>query len=470
MLYKIKPVVKIDIDFSKIRKVYVIGIKGSGIIGVVEMLHSMGIEITGSDVSEKFFTDEILKKLKIRYKERFSLGNIPKDADLIIYSTAYNENNNLEFKRAKDLGMPMISYPEMLAYLFNQKYGIAVCGTHGKTTTSAWLANSLKEIGLKPQAIIGSKVKNWGGNALNGNGQYFIAEADEYQDKLSLYDPKGAIFTSCDWDHPDYFQDYEAYKNTFRRFVSRIPRGGFLIVWGDSTDTLEVADDAVCNVFSYGFSEDCDYQIANYQSLVQSQKFEILYREEKIGQFEVPLMGKHNALNAAAVIAVCHRLDLDMNDTAEAMKKFQGTARRFEYIGQRKGAVLIDDYGHHPEELKVTLKAARDIYPEKDIWAVFSPHTFTRTKALLSEFAQSFSDADKVIVLDIYGSAREAQGGVHSEDLVKLINKFDRGKAEYVPTIKEAVKNLKNKIGPDDVVISIGAGDVWEVTEKLKEK
>jgi len=216
-----------NINLNEIKKVYVIGIKGSGIIGVVEILHSRGIEITGSDTGEKFFTDEILKKLGISYFEKFDEKNIPADVDLVIYSTAYNESNNIEFRKAEELNLPMVSYPEMLAFLFNQKFGIAVCGTHGKTTTSALLANTLKEAGVDPSAAIGSKVKNWDGNALAGSGQYFVAETDEYQSKLSFYDPKAVIFTSCDWDHPDYFENFEAYKNTFVKFIEKIPQTGF---------------------------------------------------------------------------------------------------------------------------------------------------------------------------------------------------------------------------------------------------
>jgi UDP-N-acetylmuramate--alanine ligase len=196
----------------------------------------------------------------------------------------------------------------------------------------------------------------------------------------------------------------------------------------------------------------------------------VLLRGKSLGEFEIRLVGKHNVLNATAVILACNKLGVDMEKVRQALRNFEGTSRRFEYIGTRNGAILIDDYAHHPDEIVPTLKGAREIYPEKTIWAVFHPHTFTRTKALLSEFAQSFGDADKVIVLDIYGSAREIQGGVHSQELVDLINKYDRGKAEYIPTIKEAVKFLKDKIGENDVVIAIGAGNVWEVVEKLKEK
>lgn len=460
-------------EWDKLKKVYVIGIKGSGVVGVVEILKSKGIEVLGSDTAEKFFTDAVLEKNQIKYFENFSPENIPNDADLVIYSTAYNVGNNVEFQEAMKRKMPMLSYPEMLAQLFNEKYGIAICGTHGKTTTSAWLANTLKELGADPTAAIGSRVTNWGGNALIGAGEFFVLEADEYQNKLIRYNPNAVILTSCDYDHPDFFPDFEAYKQTFKDFVARIPKTGFLVVCGDATSTLEVAKVATCTVLTYGFSDDCSYRVANLELKRENEKprqvFEIMQGEKSLGSFEISLFGKHNVLNALAVIAVCYKLNFSVEKIQVALKNFQGTARRFELIGERNGAILIDDYGHHPDEIRATLKAARELYAEKNIWAVFHPHTFTRTKALLSEFSQSFSDADKVIILDIYGSAREAQGGVHSKDLVELVNKYDRGKAEHIATIDETVEFLKDKIGADDVVIAIGAGNVWEVVSKLSE-
>ena len=462
-----------------LKKVYVIGIKGSGVIAAVEILHSMGIEISGSDTNEKFFTDEILQRLGINYKENFSANNIPADVDLVIYSTAYNENNNIEFKVAKEKGLQMISYPEILAELFNEKYGIAVAGTHGKTTTSAMLAHVLKEMGKDPSAIIGSRVINWEGNALAGQGEFFVAEADEFQNKLKLYNPKGVILTSIDFDHPDFFPTFEDYKKVFKEFVARIPKTGFLVVWGDSVDTLEIANETGGVVLTYGLGEENSYKILNLKLQISNelqnlndqkpkQSFRVDYKNENLGEFEIQLVGRHNILNATAVIATCHKLNLDLKKTRQAIASFQGTKRRFEYIGERNGAVLIDDYGHHPEEIKATLKGAREIYPNKNIWAVFHPHSYSRTEALLQEFAQSFSDAGRVIVLDIYGSARENSGKVNSNDLVKLINKFDRDKAEYIKTIDEAVEFLRDKIGEDDVVITIGAGNCWEVVEKLK--
>jgi len=465
-------------DLSKIKKVYVIGIKGSGIVAIVEILKLKGIEITGSDAHEKFFTDEVLQKLGVKYTEEFSVNNVPNDADLILYSSSYNKENNVELAEAKKRNLPMMSYPEILGEIFNQKYGIAVCGTHGKTTTSAMLADVLKKTGADPDAAIGSRVREWGSNALVGKGEYFVIEADEFQNKLKLYNPKGVILTSVDWDHPDTYPSLEEYKKAFADFVAKIPKAGFLAVWGDSVTTNEVACACQGDIIKYGFQSDNDViitkhklQNTNYKqnTIYKTQNFNVNYSGKDLGEFETHLVGDHNLLNAGAVIAVCCKLNLDMEKVREAIRSFQGTSRRFEYIGQRNGAILIDDYGHHPEEVKATLKGARDIYPDKNIIAVFHPHSYSRTEALLQDFAQSFDNADKVIVLDIYGSAREFSGKVSSKDMVDLINKYHRGKAEHIPTIDEAVEYLKDKIGKNDVILCIGAGNVFEVAKKLKQ-
>lgn len=457
-------------DLANIKKAYLIGIKGSGMIAIAEILKSRGIEIIGSDTKEKFFTDEILEELKIKYFEGFQAENIPQNADVVIYSTVYNEINNVEFQEAKKRKIPMMSYPEILGELFNEKMGIAVSGTHGKTTTTALLAYVMKNAGADPTAIVGSRVIEWGSSSLVGKGKYFIAEADEYQNKLKYYNPYAVVLTSVDWDHPDYFPTFLEYKKVFGDFVAKIPRHGFLIVWGDSASTNEVACNCRAEIIKYGFQEDNDVIIKKQETRDRKQSFEIIYGDKNLGEFEIQLIGKHNVLNAAAVIAVCHKLKLDMEKVREALRNFKGTTHRFEYVGVRNGAILIDDYAHHPEEIQATLKAAREIYPEKNIITIFHPHTYTRTKAFLPEFSQSFNDANKVIVIDIYGSAREQQGGVSSKDLVDLINKYDHDKAEYIPTIGEVVEHLKDKISTQDVVISMGAGDVWRVVDKLKQK
>ena len=466
-------------DFSKIfakgesnsggKKIYFIGIKGSGVVALVEIFQKRGFKVTGSDTNEKFFTEEILKKkLFVKYHEGFDAKHISNDIDLVIYSTAYNEKNNEEFKAAKYKMIPMVSYPEMIASLFNEKYGIAVCGTHGKTTTSAMLAEIFRIAGLDPTAVVGSLVRQWRGSALVGRSEFMILEADEYQNKIGLYDPQAAILTSADWDHPDYFPTHEAYKKTFSDFVAKIPRHGFLVICGDRSETLEIAKSAKCKIISYGFNNGADLKISNHEIREGKQFFSISSKEKNMGDFEIMLPGRHNILNASAAIAMAHQFNARMEKVREALANFEGTSRRFEYIGRRNGAILIDDYGHHPEEIKATLQAAREFFPKRRIWCVFHPHTFTRTKALLSEFSQSFEDADRVIVLDIYGSAREIQGGVHSKDLVELAKKNHRN-VEYIPTIPEVVEYLGDKISKEDLIIAMGAGNVWEVVDKLKE-
>ena len=457
-----------NVDLAKIKKAYVIGIKGAGVVAMIEVLKSLEIEVTGSDTDEKFFTDEVLKNLGVKYVEGFSEDNVPVDADLIIYSTAYNAENNVEIKFAQEKGLFALSYPEVLALFFNQKYGIAVTGTHGKTTTSAILASALKNCGTDPMAVIGSRVNEWKSNALVGKGEYFVIEADEYQNKLKLYQPKCAIVTSLDFDHPDTYADFSEYKKAFSDFIEKIFKAGFAIVCGDDANVLDIAKDANCEILSYGFSEDCDFQIVEYRLVDKKQKFSVKFKEKDLGEFEISLVGKHNVSNAVAAISICQKLNLDLEKVRDALKNFQGIARRFEFIGERNGAILIDDYGHHPEEIKVTLKGAREIYPEKNIIAVFQPHSYSRTEALLEDFAQSFDHADEVIIIDIYGSAREYSGNVSSKDLADLINKYDHEKAHYLPVAQDAVHFLQDRIGENNVILCIGAGNGREVAEKLK--
>ncbi len=455
------------INWSKVKKIYFLGIKGSGMVALVEILHRQGYEITGADTAEKFFSDDILKKrLYVKFHEGFSASHIANDIDLVVFSTAYNEQNNEEFKAAKYKSIPMLSYPELLGILFNEKYGVAVCGTHGKTTTTAMLAEIFKKADFDPTAVVGSLVRQWRGSALAGRSEFMIIEADEYQDKLQYYNPQAVILTSADWDHPDHFKTYEDYKKAFTDFVKKIPRHGFLVVCGDRADTLEIAKSAKCKIITYGFEKDCEAKITNHVLRQGKQFFSLSVRGKNLGEFETMLPGKHNVLNAAAAVAMSHQFNAKMEKVREALANFEGTARRFEYIGEHNGAIIIDDYGHHPEEIKATLRAARDFFPKKKIWCVFHPHTFTRTAALLAEFSQSFDDADHVIVLDIYGSAREVQGGVHSKDLVEAAKKYNRN-VEYIPTIDEAAEYLAERIGKGDLVLTIGAGNVWEVAEKL---
>lgn len=462
--------------FSRFKKIHLIGIKGAGMTALAELLVARGVRVTGSDVAERFFTDAILRRLRIPYTERFAPENIPSDVDAIVYSTAYVREKNEELDAAYTGTVPVLSYPEALGMLSREKMTLAVSGTHGKTTTSALLAETLKYAGADPSALIGSRMVNWQGNALTGNGQYFVLEADEYQNKLASYAPFAVILTSVDWDHPDFFPDTESYERVFHDFVARIPRHGVLVYCSDSVSVSRVAESARCEKIAYGTLPGASFRIDSYTPLpmgfvgeknILRQRFTVRRGEEDLGVFRLQLAGIHNALNATAVLALCLFLKQDVSRIRTAFEKFSGTERRFEYIGERYGALLYDDYAHHPEEIKATLLAFRDLYPERRLRVIFHPHTFTRTQTFLTDFAQSFDMADEVMVLDIYGSAREGAGTVTSAELANQINRFLPGKARSVSEREECVNEMEKTMGHQDVIITMGAGNVWEIARRL---
>lgn len=460
------------------KRVHMIGIKGAGMAALAEIFVRNGATVTGSDTGEVFFTDTVLKNIGIVPMDGFRPENIPTKTDFVVHSTAYMRETNSELEAAFSGSIPVLSYPEAVGEFTKEKMSLLVTGTHGKTTTSALLAEMLHVAGLDPSAIIGSRVRNWKGNALAGNGEYFVLEADEYQNKLRFYQPFAVILTSIDWDHPDFFPDFESYKNAFKEFVRRIPRHGVLVYCNDSAAVAEIAAEATCEKRSYGFHEQSDFLVKDYEpkSLEgadpdgEKQRFEVLSGWSSLGHFSLRLAGRHNAQNAAAVVALASFLKIDMDRVREGLASFPGTERRFEYVGEKNGALVYDDYAHHPEELMATIEAFRDLYPDRRLTAVFHPHTFSRTEALLSEFSQSFDGADRVVVLDVYGSAREQGGTVSSSDLVREINRYAPGKAEHTGTVDNTVAELKKTIGKGDLVVTFGAGNVWEVAKRLTEK
>jgi len=435
---------------------------------IAQVFKLRGAEVTGSDTHEKFFTDEVLAKNGIKFYEGFDAKNLAAEKpDLVIYSTAYTEENP-ELAAARKSGVAILSYPEALGQILKEGFGIAISGTHGKTTTTAMLGFVLRELGADPTVIVGSAVPQLGGNARAGGGKYVVIEADEYQNKFLYFDPRAIILTSAEYDHPDFFKTPEEYNDAFRKFVEKIPVDGFLVACGDDKSVLEISKSAKCKIISYGLTAG-DWRAENILARVCGMEFEVLEYGESHGIFKIQLFGNHNVANALAVIATARELGFDLEKIREALEKFSGAVRRFEIKAEAGGVLVIDDYGHHPTEIKVTLEAARQKYPGRRIWCVFHPHTFTRTKALLSDFAKSFGAVDKTIVIDIYGSAREVAGGVSSGELVELIKKEGKD-ALYISTISEAAEFLAKEVKSGDVVITMGAGDVWRVGELLLKK
>lgn len=436
-----------------------------------------GIEVIGSDTAEKFMTDEPLLRAGVKIIEKFAAGNIPADANLIIYSTAYNAERNVEVAAALGGKIRTLTYAQAMGEVFNQKSGIAVVGSHGKTTTTAWLGFVLDRAGTRPNVMVGSIVPQFDGPSLVSKSDLLIIEADEYQNKLQYFNPRAILLNNIDYDHPDFFPTPEEYQNVFIEFIKKLPAKGFLVTNFDDPIIRTVARvNCRGRVISYAINEAADYVAYDLRSFNGEQYFKVRVAGDdeadklhpaELGDFKIKLSGEHNVSNALAVIAASIELEAPLSAIREQLAQFTGTARRMQRLGEFNGALIYDDYAHHPSEIKATLAGCRQIYPKNKLTVVFHPHTFTRTKALLDDFARSFSDASQVIVLDIYGSAREAQGGVHAKDLVEKIIANGHGDVKYIPSLKGAEDYLRANAERDEVVVLMGAGDVFRVGENL---
>lgn len=456
-----------------------IGIKGVGMATLAQFLKAGGALVSGSDVAETFMTDKILARLKIKVKTPFSSKNLPLDASLIIYSIAYNPANNSELKFIKDnpelfKKARILTYSEALGELFSSHQGIAVCGSHGKTTVSAWLGYVLAKSGKRPNVFVGSNVPQFKGGSLSGSGKIFVSEADEYGDKLQYLNPYGVVLNNIDYDHPDFFKTEADYLQVFSKFVKRIPVAGFLVT--NNCDALSRKIKKYCRaqIINYDVADD-NYNNATVNYLAHGLRIKNGYQYffvNNLGEFKIRLWGKHNIFNALAVIAAARELGVSLAGLKKYLFDFRGTERRAQILGKYQGALIIDDYAHHPTEIIATLEGIRRHYPDKKLRVIFHPHTFTRTKALFNDFVASFGSAQELIILDIYGSAREQQGGVSSAQLVKAIQKFNKQHA-----ISQPVSNLKNiaqtvdylctNVQKGDLIILMGAGDVFRVGEEL---
>lgn len=474
------------IDLSEIKSVYMIGIKGAGMTMLAQFFKILGINVTGSDTSEVFMTDKSLKTSGIKVKQEFKKANIPEKVDLIVYSSAYNAKNNIEVKAAQESKIKTLPYAEVLAEIFNLHYGVAVIGSHGKTTTSAWLGYVMDKALLRPHVLVGAPVPQFGGNVLEGDSAYMVAEIDEYQNKLQYFKPKVILLNNVDYDHPDFFKTKNEYIQVFVDFLKKMPQDGVIVANFDDLTARNFSNaNSKAKVAGYAIEKkredlaegllDRDapfYRAGKIEQKKGKQYFRVKNGDEDLGIFEIQLIGRHNIYNALAVIAFCDFFGVSHDRIRKYLAEFKGTARRMQVLGKFKGALIIDDYAHHPTEIKTTLQGARQNYQGKRLRVVFHPHTFTRSKAFFDDFTKSFEEADEVVVLDIYGSAREEQGGIHSKDIVDellFINKKDKRKqeAKYIPSLKECAKYLRETASENDVILLMGAGDVFRIGEAL---
>jgi UDP-N-acetylmuramate--alanine ligase len=352
---------------------------------------------------------------------------------------------------------------------------LAVCGSHGKTTTAAWLGYVLWRGGLAPNVLVGSRVPQFSGSILKGKSKYFVAEVDEYQNKLQYFKPRGVILNNIDFDHPDFFKNQAAYTEVFAAFLKKIPPAGFLVMNNQDPEIKKIKKYCPGKIISYGFNA-ADYRATDIRLAGTKQIFKVLQSNKMLGEFRINLSGEHNILNALAVIATAKKLGLKTNVIKKHLAGFKGTERRGQILGKYHNALIIDDYAHHPTEIKATLKGLCAQYKNKKIITVFHPHTYTRTKALFKDFVASFCLADELVILDIYDSARESasqrKGGVSSQELVQAIKKYNQTHkiiqlVKNIKTIPQATTYLKKRLKTDDLLLLMGAGDVFRVGQNL---
>ena len=454
-----------QIDFHKPIAVHFIGIGGISMSGLAEILLEEGFQISGSDSKESPLTDALEKRgAKIYYGQRAS--NIGDSVQAVVYTAAIHPDNP-EFACAKEKGLPMLTRAELLGQIMrNYRTSIAVAGTHGKTTTTSMLSHILLKGECDPTISVGGILPAIGGNIRVGNSEVFLTEACEYTNSFLSFFPTIGIILNIDADHLDFFKDIEDIRRSFRKFAQLLPGDGTLIINADTPEYFSVIEDLPCRVITYSLTDSADYTASDitYDQYGHAS-FTVNYQGAPLGVCSLKVPGIHNVSNALASIAAGRVLDLPWEVIARGLESFTGTDRRFQYKGTVAGVTIIDDYAHHPTEIRATLHAARN-YPHKKIWCVFQPHTYTRTKALMPEFAAALSLADHVVLADIYAARETDTLGISSEDLQKDIAALGTP-CEYFPTFDEIENFLLENCTQGDLLITMGAGDVVNIGEQL---
>ena len=428
---------------SKVKKIHFIGIGGIGVSAIARMMLAEGKQVSGSDASDSLILRE-LKKLGAKIREGHNGRSLASTIDLVVYTTAITKDNP-ELKKAEKMRIPTMTYPEMLGLVSRDKYTVAVSGTHGKTTTTAMIAKILMDANLNPTVVVGSLLKKENSNFIAGKSNLFVCEACEYKRAFLNLAPKILIVTNIEEDHLDYYKDLRDIQDAFSELAGKLSKNDFLVCNPNDKNLKPIILKTKAKIIDY--SKTC----------LPAGRFR--------ANFKLKIPGAHNIENAQAALAAAKILKIKKREAIKALEQFPGVWRRFEYKGRsRKGVLIYDDYAHHPTEIRAALKGAREFFGGKKFYAVFQPHLYSRTKSLLGDFAKSFGDADVVIIADIYAAREKDSGEIHSKDLVAKMKHLN---ARHASSFKEIEKFLKNNIKGGDVVITMGAGDVFKVGERL---
>lgn len=443
------------------RNIHCIGIGGIGLSAIAEILLSRGYKVSGSDMKESDLTDR-LKEHGADIYIGHRAENV-ENADLIIYSAAIAEENP-EVVRAREKNIPLASRAEILGLLMDEySHSIAISGTHGKTTTTSMVSLILDNAKLDPTILVGGNLSEIGGNYKVGSGEYFVTEACEYRDSFLELRPSIEVILNIDSDHLDYFKDMEHIVNSFDRFTENVRRGGKIVAY-DANPFVNRVIKNLPNVITYGYNHHCTYCIENVRfNKAGMPGFEIHHDGKKLAKISLNVPGEHNILNAAAAFACTHELKISPDVISETLKNYHGTKRRFDIIGKTKtGILLVDDYAHHPTEIKATLSAAQNL-PHSRVWCLFQPHTYTRTLALFNDFAEAFEKADILVLTEIYAAREKNIYNISSEALAKKISEEHPDKEiSYIPTLEGVAEKVIKDAKKGDLVITMGAGDIYK--------
>lgn len=453
--------------FFKPQHLHFVGIGGIGMSGIAEVLLNLGYKISGSDL-KLGPTTERLAQLGARIYEGHAASNVAGAKALVVSSAV--DVRNPEVQEARRLLIPIIPRGEMLAELMRLKYGIAIAGSHGKTTTTSMTATVLSVAGLDPTVVVGGKVGSMGGsNARVGRSDFLVAESDESDGSFLKLTPILAVVTNIDQEHLDHYPSIVEIRAAFLEFVQKVPFYGAAILCLDDENVQQLLPSINRRTITYGRSHQTDLQVSDPDCGPFESRFSVRTRKHNLGQFHLRVPGMHNVLNATAAIAVGMELEVKLDAIREAIEAYSGVDRRFQTRGQARGVTVIDDYGHHPTEIRATLAAARLCNFER-IHVVFQPHRFTRTQHLMDEFARSFHQADFVYVLDIYAASEQPIPGVTGSALAQRLRDFGHRCVEFTGTIDRTVDTVVSHVREKDLVLTLGAGNVWQAGERVLEK
>jgi UDP-N-acetylmuramate--alanine ligase len=454
--------------YQKSYHIHFVGIGGIGMSGMAELLLNLDYKVSGSDLKATDITNRLRKLGGIVFK-----GHRPEyieGADVVVVSSAVGAENP-ECVAARKAMIPVIPRGEMLAELMRLKYGIAVAGAHGKTTTT-WITGSVLECGgLDPTMVIGGKLNSLGSNARLGQGEFIVAEADESDGSFLRLSPTIAVVTNIDAEHLDYYDDLESIKDVFLDFINKIPFYGTAVLCLDNEGIQDLIPRIEKRFVTYGLTSQADYQAKDVSYDGLKSQFSISYKGEPLGRVSLNLPGIHNVYNSIASIAVGLELEIPFEKCLSALRGIEGVQRRLEVKGStRHGVTVVDDYGHHPTEIKVTLQAVRQSWPERRLVVVFQPHRYSRTKALFDDFTRSFYQADSLVVLPIYSAGEAPIMGVSGYDLYEGIRLHGHKNVVSKDDSEEALSYLADIVEPGDILLTLGAGDVWKVGETFLNK